>query len=67
LLGNTPDAFNQIWNLPTDQQRIAGEDWINLFVSEMGAKNKYTILPNWMVRGIGIFMPVMQEIAEMNY
>lgn len=25
LLGNTLDAYNQIWNLPTDPQRTAGE------------------------------------------
>lgn len=21
ILGNTPDAFNQVWNLPTDSQK----------------------------------------------
>lgn len=31
MLGNTVEAYNQIWNLPTDPHRITGEDWINLF------------------------------------
>lgn len=67
ILGNTPEAYNQIWNLPTDPQRITGEEWINLFASEMGAKNNYTVLPDWLVRTIGVFVPIMKELAEMNY
>jgi len=67
LLGNTPQAFNQIWNLPTDTERITGEQWISLFASEMKAKNAYTVLPNWMVKSLGLFIPIMKELAEMNY
>jgi len=67
MLGNTPQAFNQIWNLPTDTQKITGEEWIHLFAAEMGAKNNYTVLPNWLVRSLGFFIPVMKELAEMNY
>jgi nucleoside-diphosphate-sugar epimerase len=67
LLGNTPEAYNQIWNLPTDPQRITGEEWINLFATELRKGNKHTVLPNWLVSGIGLFVPVMKEIAEMNY
>jgi nucleoside-diphosphate-sugar epimerase len=67
MLGNTPEAYNQIWNLPTDSQRITGEEWINLFASEMGKENKFTVLPNWMVKAIGWFVPIMKELGEMNY
>jgi nucleoside-diphosphate-sugar epimerase len=67
LLGNTSQAYNQIWNLPTDLQKITGEEWIALFASAMGAKNNYTVLPNWLVNSIGFFIPVMKELAEMNY
>lgn len=67
ILGNTPQAYNQIWNLPTDTQKITGEEWISLFASEMGAKNNYSVLPDWLIKGLGLFMPVMKELAEMNY
>ena len=67
ILGNTPEAYNQIWNLPTDPQKLTGEEWIKLFASEMGKDNKYTVLPNWLIKGIGIFVPIMKELAEMNY
>jgi len=67
LLGNTSHAYNQMWNLPTDPQKITGEEWITLFASAMGAKNKYTVLPNWLIKSVGLFMPIMKEVAEMNY
>ncbi len=67
MLGNTPEAYNQIWNLPTDAKKITGEEWINLFAKELGKENKFTVLPNWMVKGFGLFVPVMKELAEMNY
>lgn len=67
MLGNETQAYNQIWNLPTDPQRITGEEWIKLFAAEMGMSDKYQVLPNWLVRSIGFFVPMMSELAEMNY
>lgn len=67
LLGNTSDAYNQVWNLPCDPEKITGEAWIKLFAEAMGTTNKYMVLPNWLVKGMGIFIPVLKEVAEMNY
>jgi len=67
MLGNTNDAYNQIWNLPTDPQKITGEQWINLFAKEMKASNKYSVLPGWGVKALGLFVPIMKELYEMNY
>jgi hypothetical protein len=33
----------------------------------LGTGKAYTTLPNWLVRTIGLFVPVMKELAEMNY
>ncbi len=67
ILGNTPDAYNQIWNLPTDSERITGEEWINLFAQEMNTPNAYQVLPNWLMKVLGLFIPIMKELPEMNY
>ncbi len=67
LLGNTPDAYNQVWNLPTDSQPLTGEQWIALFAAEMGKSPKYMVLPRFMVRLTGLFIPVMKEFPEMLY
>ncbi len=67
LLGNTPDAYNQIWNLPTDKSRLTGVQWINLFATEMGAAAKYQTIPSWLLKILGLFIPIMGELSEMIY
>lgn len=67
MLGNTPEAYNQIWNLPTDTQKITGEEWINLFADEMHTSNKYQVLPGWGMKALGIFVPILNEMYEMRY
>jgi nucleoside-diphosphate-sugar epimerase len=67
LLGNTPDAYNQLWNLPTDKGKLTGEDWINLFAKEMGKAPRYMVLPKFMVGILGLFVPMMKEFYEMLY
>jgi nucleoside-diphosphate-sugar epimerase len=67
LLGNTPDAYNQVWNLPCAPQKITGEEWIKLFAETMGKKSSYIVLPDWLVKGMGLFVPILKEVAEMNY
>ncbi|XZF16650.1 NAD-dependent epimerase/dehydratase family protein [Chitinophagaceae bacterium MMS25-I14] len=67
LLGNTPDTWDQVWHLPTDQQQLTGKDWVAMFAKEMNVPGKYMIVPKWMVGIIGWFMPVMKEMHEMLY
>lgn len=67
LLGNTPDAYNQVWHLPTSDERLTGNDWINLFAEVMQAKKKAMSVPKVMVQVMGLFNPVMKETVEMMY
>jgi len=67
MLGNTPDAFNQVWNLPTDHNSLNGEEWIALFAKEMGKRNKYQVMPAWMVKAASLFVPLFAELYEMRY
>ncbi|GAB3920654.1 NAD-dependent epimerase/dehydratase family protein [Larkinella terrae] len=67
ILGNTASAYNQVWHLPTDQTRLTGRQWIELFANEMKVKPRSSVLPVWMIRLIGIFVPFMRELPEMMY
>jgi nucleoside-diphosphate-sugar epimerase len=67
LLGNTDDAYNTIWHLPTDKNVLTGSEFIALFAKEMNTRNRIFVLPVWMIKLIGIFMPVMKEFPEMMY
>ena len=67
LLGNTDDAYNTIWHLPTDKNTITGREFIELFSKEMKVSNKLVVMPMWMVKLAGIFVPVLKEMREMMY
>lgn len=77
-LGNTPTAFNQIWNLPTNPEALTGAQWVSLFAEAIDSlpgsggvptKRWHSVqtLPGWSMRALGVFVPIMREIYEMRY
>lgn len=67
ILGNTPDAFNQVWHLPTSPQKWTGKDFINQVAQQLNVKPKYYILNKTMISLLGIFSPTIKELKEMQY
>ena len=67
LLGNTPEAYNQVWHLPTSSQRLTGKDWVKMIANDLKVEPKSSLISNTMLRLIGIFVPVMREFPEMSY
>jgi len=64
ILGNTPDAYNQVWNLPVDMNVLTGREWVKLFATEMKVTNKVMVLPIWGLKLLGIFIPIMREMQK---
>ena len=67
LLGNTPDCYDQVWHLPTDKNTLTGRELISLFAAEMKTKDGCSVLPMWLLKILGLFMPFMREMPEMMY
>jgi len=67
LLGNTNNAYNQVWHLPTDKNTLTAKELIDLFAKEMNADNKVTVLSKWLLKMMGWFVPVLKEMPEMMY
>jgi nucleoside-diphosphate-sugar epimerase len=67
LLGNTDDAYNTIWHLPTDKNTLTGREFVELFSREMKVANKLFVMPLWMIKIVGLFVPVLKEMPEMIY
>lgn len=67
LLGNTSDAYNQVWHLPTTKVPVTGLQWIDLFAKEFGVAPRIQQVPNWLLHVLGWFIPVMREFPEMMY
>ena len=67
LLGNTDDAYNTIWHLPTDKNILTGRQFVELFSREMKVANKIFVMPLWIIKIAGLFVPVLKEMPEMMY
>ncbi len=67
ILGNSVAAYNQIWNLPTSDVALTGKEWASVFSKEMKVKDKLFQLPTWMLKILGIFVPILGELYEMTY
>jgi nucleoside-diphosphate-sugar epimerase len=67
MLGNTPDAYNQVWHLPTAPNSFTGKQWIQSIAMEMGVKPNYQVIPKFLVQLIGLGVPFMKEMTEMMY
>jgi len=67
LLGNTDDAYNQIWHVPTAPNPLTGKEWIEAIAGALKVEPKYQAAPKFLVRILGLFVPIMREMVEMMY
>lgn len=67
ILGNTDDAYNQVWHVPTSKEKLSNLDWIQLIANELKVEAKTQTIPLWMICILGLFIPVMKEFPEMLY
>lgn len=68
LLADDPNAFGQTWHLPSKNPPSIPTDLIKFAASEMGLPYKgVQAAPKWLVRIIGLFVPIMKEMVEMVY
>ena len=67
LLGNTEDAYNQVWHLPTTSEKMTNLQWIKMVAKEMGVEPKIQPVAPWMLNLLGLFIPMMKEFPEMLY
>jgi nucleoside-diphosphate-sugar epimerase len=67
LLGNTSDAYGQVWHLPTAPDPFTGKEWSEIIAKQLGVTPKYRVVNKFLVRIIGIFVPIMKEMVEMMY
>lgn len=65
LIGNTPDAYDQTWHLPCDDNRLTYKQLINLASGIYQKKFDYSILKMWMFKTGGLFNKQLKEIQEL--
>ena len=67
LLADADDAFGQTWHLPTAHPALTGRELIDLAAHALGVAPRVSVLPAWMMKALGLVVPMMRELAEMLY
>jgi nucleoside-diphosphate-sugar epimerase len=65
-LGERDEALGQAWHLPS-APAVTTREFIELAYAEAGHTPRIQALPSWLVRTLGLGMPLMREVAEMLY
>jgi nucleoside-diphosphate-sugar epimerase len=67
VLGKSSEAYGQTWHLPTTKEPLTGAEFVSLACELAGRPDKLQVAPHWMLKLMGIFMPVLRENEEMMY
>jgi nucleoside-diphosphate-sugar epimerase len=66
LLGERPEALGRAWHLPS-APAITTRQFIELICTESGQSPHIQAAPRLLIQGLGLFSPLMRELAEMMY
>ncbi|AZA90056.1 Putative NADH-flavin reductase [Chryseobacterium nakagawai] len=67
ILGNTADAYNQVWHLPTAFEKLRGKDFIKIAADLANKKPSFFLLKPWLMKIIGLFDKTIRNLVEMQY
>lgn len=67
LLGNSHDAFNQVWHLPTTDQKLTSRKWVEMMMREMNKEKKIQEVSSTMMGLLGLFIPILRELKDVSY
>jgi nucleoside-diphosphate-sugar epimerase len=65
LIANSPDAYNQTWHLPCDDNRMTYKEWIMEIENQMGRPIPYQILSNFNLKMAALFNKNLKETSEL--
>jgi nucleoside-diphosphate-sugar epimerase len=65
LLGSTPDAYEQTWHLPCDDQRLTYRQFIQLASEILHTDSQYKILKRWQLKLAGLLSQQLRDAAEL--
>lgn len=67
ILGNIPDAHNQVWHLHTHSAKLTGRQGVDLISQELNKTPQHRILSIPMMVVLRIFILILHEFKEMKY
>jgi nucleoside-diphosphate-sugar epimerase len=66
LLGERDEALGQVWHIP-NPETLTTRAILEKVFEEAGGEYKVSVMPKFMFKALGLFMPSLREIGEMLY
>lgn len=66
LLDAPEDAYGQAWHVPTAPTRTLRQ-LLQIAADALGVRLRLSVVPDWMARSLGIFIPFVREGIEMQF
>lgn len=66
LLDAPVDAYGQAWHVPT-APTLTLRQHLQIAASALGVPLNLTVLPNWLAKPLGLFIPFVREGVEMQF
>ena len=66
ILGEHDEALGQIWHVPNDKT-LTTREFLELIYQEAGHPLKMSVMPNWMMSLLSVFISNLREVKEMMY
>lgn len=66
-LARSTEAYGQTWHLPTSRERLTGAEFVRLACDIAGRSYNLEVAPRWLLRLMGVVVPVLRENQEMLY
>ena len=67
LLGSTEMAYGQVWHALTSHEPMTGERYVRIACELSGRPYGLRVPSRWMLRLLGMFVPIVRENMEMLY
>ncbi len=65
LIGNTPNAYGQIWHLPCSDDRLTYAGFIQEISKQLGRKIEHTVVSKFLIRLAALFNSNAKETLEL--
>ena len=67
LLAHSDSAYGSTWHAPTNSEAMTGANFVRLACEAAGRPDKLQVAPGWLLKLMGLWMPVLRENQEMMY
>jgi nucleoside-diphosphate-sugar epimerase len=67
MLGNSPEAYGEVWHLPTAPDPFTGREWVEHIAAALNVEPGFRVGSKGLVSFLGLFSSIMRETSEMLY